>query len=330
MNKPALLGGFIFVLAANIGAQVSVAYSQIQRQFSIVAAHMARYDNDEATVADELDNLLNALESIEVLYAQHAAQHGITPHLEVVTAQTHNGLSEVVAQCAHRLQMPAPHLLLAHDSRFVTAAASGIEPDTAVLLLGTGLIEQLNTTQLCAVVLHELAHVAHHHVPNRLLLFIFLTLLLSLLLCAGIMWWAYRMKYLVWQWPSIGSFVVLGCLFMGFLLVGPLAQRVVSFYEHSCEYVADAVAAAHTDQISALHGALQNLATIEKIHQAQQRNYYDQLCVELDQRFGAWPQIHDHLHAAITEHYAQHNARVSLQQASHPTLTQRIARLKNS
>lgn len=330
MNKLALLGGVLCVLFTSAAAQMSVAYEQMQRQLTVVERHMVRHEYDEATVADDLDNLLNGLESVEVLYAQYAAQHGIAPRLEVVLPKTHKSLCDLVARCAHRLHMPAPHVLLAHDSRFITAAAGGIEPDTAVLLLGTGLIEQLTPAQLTAVVLHELAHIAQSHVPNRLLFFILLTLLLSLLLCAGIVWWACRRTYLIWQWQSIGSFAVLSGLFFSFLLISPLAQRVVNMYEHSCEYAADAVAAAHTDQLTALSGALHKLSTLEKTQSAEQESEYEHLCVQLEQRFGSWSQIHDYLHAVITEQCAEQRARVSLQQASHPTFTQRIARLKNS
>lgn len=327
MNRWLRIGGLLCITLYGVVSAQSLMKAQFERQLAVVQQQMVRHNNDEAAVVDNLEGLLSALEAAEGMYQEHAALHGIIPRIELVTSQSNDQLHQLVAQCAARLNMPAPHILFVHDHLFVTAGAAGTDPDAAVLLVGSGLVEQLKAAELEAVVLHELAHVAHDHIPQHILITLLLTLFLNLLLLGAIIMWARRVGYLVWQWRSIRNFVAACFLIQATAFVPVVNERLVRWYEYGCEYQADAVAAANSSQLDAMSSALTRLESILSQHKQTQSKVYDHVRERIEDMFGQWSQLHDSLVASVTECQQRNRAYSKEQHRSHPTFAQRQARL---
>jgi len=162
--------------------------------------------------------------------------------------------------------LPMPKLYVIDDTA-MNAFATGRDPKHAVICATTGLISQLNRTELEGVIGHELSHVANY--DTRLMSIV--TVLVGLVTLLGD--WFLRAT-----WWSRGSrrrengnagaiFVVIGLVFA---ILSPIIARLIQLaVSRRREYLADASSVKLTRQPSGLISALTKLgADLEPLEAA--------------------------------------------------------------
>lgn len=151
--------------------------------------------------------------------------------------------------------IPMPKLYVINDSA-MNAFATGRNPDNAVVVATTGLLERLNRTEIEGVIAHELSHIKNYDI---LLMSVVTVLIGSVALMADMF---LRMSYFGGsrdrEKSGAGVILVLGFLFaMLSPVIGQLIKLAVS---RRREFSADAGAVMITRQPSGLISALEKIA----------------------------------------------------------------------
>lgn len=162
----------------------------------------------------------------------------------------------VAENLALATRLPTPKLYVINDSA-MNAFATGRDSKHAVICVTTGLLSNLNRTELEGVIAHELSHIRNYD----MLLMSLVTILIGLITLLAD--WLLRSSFFGGRSRrdnQSGSFILILALIMA--LLSPLIANLIKLaISRRREYFADASAVSITKQPSGLISALKKLAT---------------------------------------------------------------------
>ncbi len=172
-------------------------------------------------------------------------------------------LFEAVESISRGAGVPAPRVFLIDDTA-LNCCATGRGPRQACIAMTTGLRAALTTSELKAVIAHEIAHI--RRLDTRFALVMSSMVGLIALACD----WLWRLAFQAgrgakrstdtikaWGWVSIAFFIAAGVLSVGAMVIGFGVQFCI---RRDREYRADAFAAELTGDPASLASALKKLA----------------------------------------------------------------------
>ena len=289
----------------------------LQRKVDLACQHAHRLNGDQEQVISDLPALFLSLKSLEDIYHDHVRVHALAPRLTVFNHHENPALSGMVASCAEKLGIKAPLIVIAHDPLFATAAAAGIHQNTAVLLLGTGLLANMPAHELTALLMHELAHIAHDDIANTIFLRLFLRLLFGLFLLLALAGVLYMTGMVNWPGIAVACLILAGTIYVR-PWCGRLAESIVDRQRYKCEFAADR--AAHERGAAENMPALfERLAGLQAAQQAAHARLYDEVIATIKQQAAAWPQLEKALMHEAARHRRHTDNEFAARYAQHPS-----------
>src|SRR3990167_7933681 len=154
-QKTALLLGAFFVLIIGLGFVFSQAYGSpeilyIAVGFSICYALISYYFSANITLS---------------LSRAHAVDRSVTPELY-----------QVIENLCITAGLPTPKIYIIEDTA-INAFATGRNPQNAVIVFTTGILQKLNKTELEGVAAHELSHIGNYDIRLMTLVVVLVGLL---------------------------------------------------------------------------------------------------------------------------------------------------------
>lgn len=153
--------------------------------------------------------------------------------------------------------LPMPKLYVIEDTA-LNAFATGRDPKHAVICATTGLLNQLNRTELEGVIGHELSHVANYDIRLMSIVTVLVgmvTLLADWLLRAG--WFGGGRRNRDNEGSSGQIFLIIGIIFA---IISPIVAQIIQLaVSRRREFLADASSVKLTRQPSGLISALKKL-----------------------------------------------------------------------
>lgn len=145
-------------------------------------------------------------------------------------------------------QIPTPKIYVIQDPS-PNAFASGRDPDHAIICVTTGLLSQLNRSQLEAVIAHEISHIKNYDIRLMMIVSVLVGTLSSLI---------YSLRFFRSsdnnERRQSGIFAIFGLLL---IILSPLIAKIIQLaISRRREYLADASAVKLTKQVQPLIEAL--------------------------------------------------------------------------
>ena len=220
---------------------------------------------------------------------------------------THGYIYRIVEELCATMQLPAPKLWIIQNS-MANAFATGRNPNHASIAVTTGILQILQTTELRAVLAHELAHVKNRDI---------LITTIAATLAAAVGYIAHRLKWIaLWGYGfrnnndkrTANPFVLMAA---GILM--PFAALLLQLsLSRSREYLADETGAHYCKDPLALASALEKLhQKVSHTHPAQETN-----------------EQHQATSALFIVHPFKPKGSISELLSTHPPVEKRIARLR--
>lgn len=154
-------------------------------------------------------------------------------------------------------QIPLPKLYVI-KSNAMNAFATGRDPQHAVICVTTGLLNQLNRSELEAVLAHEISHIINYDI--RLMTIIAILAGMVAILSD----WAIRIRPSEDNKNTKGALLIVGLIA---LILAPISAKLIQLaISRRREYFADAQAAKITRQPQALIDALTKLSSSEPLN----------------------------------------------------------------
>lgn len=229
--------------------------------------------NGEALTGLEKVKIYTAFEALELLYSEFATRVGRAYNLYVLDKGDIPGLTEIINRHAEKQGLSSPDIILADDPLFATAAAAGLDDSYALVIVGRGLLEHMNDSEIEGVIAHELGHISKNH-PRKIAAFnLFFLVLVLLVMLFLILFFGYKAGFVL---DFISGFVLI--LIVGFAGFVQYAHKVIPYtepyYRRACEREADLVAAQTSKDPQSMGNALKKLEAIEKYFEAEQPAKY--------------------------------------------------------
>ncbi|MCL2485591.1 MAG: M48 family metallopeptidase [Endomicrobia bacterium] len=191
-----------------------------------------------------------------------------------LTSKTAPEIIRMVENIAITAGLPMPKVYAINDNG-MNAFATGRDPEHSYVALTKGLINNLEKSELEAVIAHEMAHIGNRDIRTMLIMIVcisFATIVAEILL---------RMAWFRRGGKNNGAQLLLFALAIAFYLYGFLVAPLLKFaVSRTREFQADATAALITRNPQGLIGALRKISGKSMVESLRDKESMSAMCIE--------------------------------------------------